>query len=118
MALGAMRERLRFLYGDRLGDQTYAELQRLLAEFGAPVSSGTSSRSPFHQSDVILISYGDSVLSNELRPLAALRAFAERHLQDLVSTIHILPFFPYSSDYGFSVVDYLQVDPELAPGSS
>jgi len=113
MALGAMRERLRFLYGDRLGDQTYAELQRLLAEFGAPVSSGTSSRSPFHQSDVILISYGDSVLSNELRPLAALRAFAERHLQDLVSTIHILPFFPYSSDYGFSVVDYLQVDPEL-----
>jgi sucrose phosphorylase len=27
--------------------------------------------------------------------------------------VHILPFFPYSSDDGFSVIDYAWVDPEL-----
>jgi glycosidase len=30
-----------------------------------------------------------------------------------INTLHLLPFFPYSSDRGFSVVDYTRVNPEL-----
>lgn len=47
------------------------------------------------------------------RPLEALEAFFTRHLADTVSGIHILPFFPYTSDDGFSIVDYKQVNPRL-----
>lgn len=39
--------------------------------------------------------------------------FASGHLTDAFSTIHILPFFPYSSDDGFSVKDFFAVDPDL-----
>ena len=34
------------------------------------------------------------------------------HLRGLVSGLHILPFYPYTSDDGFSVVDYRQADPQ------
>jgi sucrose phosphorylase len=122
-----MRERLRYLYGAERGDAAFDELTRLLDNF--PVRSrGRESGSTFTQADAVLITYGDTFLPDgELptagperglgdevgTPLAALRAFAERHLDGLVSNIHILPFFPYSSDYGFSVIDYEQVDPKL-----
>jgi sucrose phosphorylase len=119
-----MRERLRFLYGAERGDAAYEDLVQVLDRF--PARPGT--RSPgqtFDQTDAILITYGDTFLPSdhlplpegegrgEGSPLAALRAFAERHLDGLVSSIHILPFSPYSSDYGFSVIDYEQVDPKL-----
>jgi len=43
-------------------------------------------------------------------PLLTLAEFAKKYLSDVVSTIHILPFFPYSSDDGFSVIDYRAVN--------
>jgi sucrose phosphorylase len=46
--------------------------------------------------------------------LVVLREFLlASNLQDLINTVHILPFFPYSSDDGFSVIDYRQIDPAL-----
>ena len=119
-----MRERLRFLYGDEVGDATFAELGQLLDRFrprlGARASPPVTSVGPavsgsgrFDERDVLLITYGDTILSPGQPPLRALGAFATRHLHALVSTIHVLPFFPYSSDYGFSVVDYERVNPEL-----
>ena len=47
------------------------------------------------------------------RPLRALQQFAERYLDGVVSGVHILPFFPYSSDDGFSIVDYYEVNPSF-----
>ncbi len=66
------------------------------------------------EKDVVLITYGDQVRSPDEPPLAALRRFLfEQGLHGLVNTVHLLPFFPYSSDDGFSVIDYRQVDPVL-----
>jgi sucrose phosphorylase len=31
----------------------------------------------------------------------------------VVNGVHLLPFYPYSSDDGFSVIDYKQVNPAL-----
>jgi glucosylglycerate phosphorylase len=119
-----MRQRLRYLYGEERGAAAFGELTRRLDRFpkrssSAAVLDGARS-ARFTQADVILITYGDTFLPDQppaavgpRTPLAALRAFAERHLDGLVSTIHILPFFPYSSDYGFSVIDYQQVNPDL-----
>ena len=44
-------------------------------------------------------------------PLQTLAAFGERHLANVVSSVHLLPFYPWSSDDGFSVKDYFAVEP-------
>lgn len=65
------------------------------------------------QSDVIAITYGHSIVKEGETPLHSLHDFFNIHLSKLITGIHILPFFPYSSDDGFAVVDYEAVDPAL-----
>ena len=63
------------------------------------------------QHDALLITYADQVVEPGLKPLASLDSFARRHLKDMVNGMHILPFYPSSSDDGFAVMDYRAVDP-------
>jgi len=65
------------------------------------------------QRDAVLITYGDMVRGEGEPPLRSLLRFLEKHLDDTLSTVYVLPFFPYSSDDGFAVIDYRQVDPAL-----
>jgi len=60
----------------------------------------------------VLITYGDMITSPDEKPLVTLHRFLRDYMSDF-STVHILPFFPYSSDDGFSVINYLQVDSKL-----
>jgi sucrose phosphorylase len=113
MSRERIAQRLAFIYGDGIADRTFIEVERLLDRFRARSPHRGAVRRGFDERDTILITYGDSFLDPPGPPLAALRRFATAHLRDLVSTIHILPFFPYSSDYGFSVIDFLQVNPDL-----
>ncbi|MBN1910559.1 MAG: DUF3459 domain-containing protein [Pirellulales bacterium] len=70
------------------------------------------------QRDVVLITYADQVRDTASCPLAALGRFlAQTELYRLLKTIHLLPCFPYSSDDGFSVIDYRQIDPVLGEWS-
>lgn len=62
---------------------------------------------------VFLITYGDVIKKEGENPLKTLHSFAQQYLKGSISTIHILPFFPYSSDDGFSVKDFYAVDPAL-----
>ena len=70
-------------------------------------------KSYFSQEDVVLITYGDSVKKAGEAPLATLHEFANQYLKGAISNIHFLPFFPYSSDDGFSVMDFFEIDAEL-----
>lgn len=65
------------------------------------------------ETDSILITYGNSVMGDNERPLHTLSRFLNTHLSESINSVHILPFFPFSSDDGFSVMDYLQVNPSL-----
>lgn len=60
-----------------------------------------------------VITYGNSVVRKGERPLKTLHQFLHQHLHDTVNLVHILPFFPYCADDGFSVIDYQQVNSEL-----
>ncbi len=60
----------------------------------------------------MVITYPDMIRKQGERPLKTLRDFFASRLKNRVSCVHILPFFPYSSDDGFSVIDYWNVDPE------
>lgn len=65
------------------------------------------------EKDVWVISYGDSIQQDNEKPLKTLLDFLERDLKGLINGIHILPFYPYSSDDGFSVIDYRKVNEAL-----
>lgn len=65
------------------------------------------------QEDAILITYGDSVERSDEKPLHTLHDFLNQYCQDTLNSVHILPFFPYSSDDGFSVIDYSSVNESL-----
>lgn len=72
-----------------------------------------SHENTWSEKDAWLITYGDSINSEAATPLATLNRFAKEKLADVINGIHILPFFPYSSDDGFSVIDYSQVNDSL-----
>ena len=65
------------------------------------------------ESDALVITYGDSILRDGEWPLHTLHDFLRRELRGVVSGVHVLPFYPYSSDDGFSVINYVEVNPSL-----
>jgi glucosylglycerate phosphorylase len=65
------------------------------------------------EKDSLLITYGDQVRENKKAHLQTLSEFCETHLRGVVSGVHILPFYPWSSDDGFSVKDYRAIAPDL-----
>ena len=65
------------------------------------------------QKDAMLITYGDSIKDGEQAPLQTLHEFLNKNVDSALSAVHILPFYPYTSDDGFSVTDYWKVNPEL-----
>ncbi len=66
----------------------------------------------FSEKDIMLITYPDIIRKDGEKPLRTLHSFLCKHLKNCISTVHILPFFPFSSDDGFSVIDYKSVNPE------
>ncbi|MBL8965460.1 MAG: hypothetical protein JNG85_00550, partial [Spirochaetaceae bacterium] len=70
----------------------------------------------FQAGDAILIAYGD-MLKGAGAPLGILADFCGRRLAGRFSHLHLLPFFPSSSDEGFSVMDFGVVDPRLGDWS-
>ena len=104
------------LYGDSVGRATWARLSPILdtyrAQFAAPPAPHLST-AKLTERDVVLITYGDQVQAAGRAPLGVLADFSAQQLTGLINTIHLLPFYPYSSDDGFSVMDYRQVDPAL-----
>ena len=73
----------------------------------------SASRALWSEKDAYLITYGNSLQDGQHKPLDLLRAFAESHLAGTINGIHILPYFPYTSDDGFAVTDYNAVDSGL-----
>ncbi len=67
--------------------------------------------------DIALITYGDSIMPKEGAPLEELASFIRKRLDDAVTIVHVLPYFPWTSDDGFAVSDYDQVKPELGDWS-
>jgi sucrose phosphorylase len=89
--------------------------QELLAIMG--LSSKEITAQPFtnhwSEKDIILITYGDSIMKEGELPLKTLKTFLDRTIENTINSVHILPFFPYSSDDGFSVIDYSSVNESL-----
>ncbi|MCF8065288.1 MAG: hypothetical protein K9K36_08600 [Desulfarculaceae bacterium] len=110
---------LTFLYGQSAAQAFLPELERIMKVHHAFKSQDLrdllEARDPgrlFSEKDMILITYGDMISDGQGTPLAVLAKACDEHML-APDILHILPFFPYSSDRGFSVVDFTKVDPRL-----
>ena len=98
------------IYGDEKGGKALHRIMPLIEAF--PRRPETKS-SYFSQEDVVLITYGDTLNHPGETPLKTLNRFLTSRLKQVFSTVHFLPFFPFSSDDGFSVMDFFNINPEL-----
>lgn len=102
---------LTHIYGAELAAQVEPRLQRLVDHYRGrahpPAETSLTER------DSLLITYGDQVRQEGQSHLKTLADFCETRLRGVVSGVHVLPFYPWSSDDGFSVKDYRAVDPAL-----
>ncbi|AIX49593.1 MULTISPECIES: alpha-amylase family glycosyl hydrolase [Pantoea] len=94
------------------GDLPAIARERLLSHIRAARDSVKMPRKAhWDEKDVVLITYADQFREPEQPTLASFTRFYQQHLQSAFNLVHLLPFFPYSSDDGFSVIDYHKVNP-------
>ncbi len=98
------------IYGQDVGREALTRIENLLSRF-EPIAPRRQSL--FSESDIVLITYGDTLRRADQAPIRTLHRFAARYLKKAFSAVHFLPFFPYSSDDGFSVMNFFAVNPDL-----
>jgi len=109
-------QQLAFIYQEVPLQQSYNDIAQALIDIMQLPNDFVAS-APFtnhwSEQDVILITYGDSIIEDDQPPLTTLKGFLDSTVKDTINSVHILPFFPYSSDDGFSVIDYSSVNESL-----
>lgn len=98
------------VYGETTGKAAFDKIFAIIKKYSDPKGR---EKTRFSQKDVFLITYGDTLKKTGEAPLETSHRFAVNRFKNVFSTIHILPFFPFSSDDGFSVIDFFEVSPEL-----
>jgi sucrose phosphorylase len=112
-----IQDHLVFLYGEEEAERLLPRLQERLSRFRER-NPGLHGKAPepgerLTERDSFLITYGDQVIEPGKPPLQTLAEVLEQYVAGTITGVHLLPFFPYSSDDGFSVIDYTAVKPEL-----
>ena len=100
---------LQNLYGDN-ADWVYTNIEKLVKKYRPKIIDVGRLLS---EKDILLITYGDTIQKQEQSHLKTLKEFVDNYCLPEVNSTHILPFFPYTSDDGFSITDYFEVDPNL-----
>ncbi|MCG7900251.1 MAG: sugar phosphorylase [Candidatus Thiodiazotropha weberae] len=101
------------LYGEQQAATLLPKVHELIGRH-IEVRQGKRLEIPrWDEKDSVLICYGDSIQYPGMTPLASLKQFLDKRLNGVFSMVHLLPFFPYSSDDGFSVSDFRAVNPQL-----
>jgi sucrose phosphorylase len=100
-------------YGESTAAQILPRVEALVRMHAASATQAQPGRGalPLTERDALLITYADQVREPGRPPLKTLAEFCEAHLRDVVSGVHLLPFYPWSSDDGFAVKDYFAADP-------
>ncbi len=100
------------LYGKNEASDCVKRLKNLFESYNFDFSLKKDERTGWTEKDAILITYADVITASdhsEKKGIELLEDFIDTYLNSSVSTVHLLPFFPSSSDQGFSVMDYKKV---------
>jgi glucosylglycerate phosphorylase len=101
------------IYGQDAHEEIFSQIMAIITPHRDQLPQRQPEMTSFSERDAIMITYGDQFKAPGQSSLDTLLDFADNWLGDAISGIHILPFFPYSSDDGFSVIDFREVDPDL-----
>lgn len=105
-----IKKLINHIYGESFSD---AHLDVLLSKFEQAAIDITEKRkSGWDEKDVVLITYADQFSAKGEKALPVFTRFYNEWLARTFSHVHLLPFYPWSSDDGFSVIDYHSVAPE------
>lgn len=105
-----VQNRLNTIYGDSIKE---SQINKFIDYIKIHIVKPTSALKYWDETDIALITYGDSIINKNEIPLKTLHRFSNNTLRGIINIIHILPFFPFSSDDGFSVIDFESVNTEL-----
>ncbi|WP_234573155.1 alpha-amylase family glycosyl hydrolase [Rhodohalobacter sp. 614A] len=114
--LDQLQHHFTVIYGKDRVDECIKRTKKLVQKYNLKPSKKVSFHDVWTHKDHILITYGDMIQPSRGEPISKLRKqhqFLKESLSDTISSVHILPFFPSSSDDGFSVVEYRRVDERL-----
>lgn len=112
METDPITQHLSFLYGAETALGLAREVMSLIEAFRTTYRGPSTGIHQIDEKDALLITYGDMVgpSDKEGRGLEKLGHFLQRWNRGLFSYLHILPFHPFTSDDGFSVVSYRDID--------
>lgn len=97
------------IYGEEKTRELFFKLEELLHKYPKEDITGKW----LTEKDSMLITYGDTLTDQNRPGIEVLQEFLKEHVKDAISSVHLLPMFPYTSDDGFSVVDYKEIDKPL-----
>ena len=105
--MAAIRERLIKVYGEETAGK-YTEIIETMIN-NAQKKQKEQKKVKWDEKDVVLITYGDQIYRTGEKTLETFDDFSEKYFKNVFELVHFLPFFPYSSDDGFSVIDYKKI---------
>lgn len=105
--MAAIRERLIKVYGEETAGK-YTEIIETMIN-NARKKQKEQKKVKWDEKDVVLITYGDQIYKTGEKTLKTFDDFSEKYFKNVFELVHFLPFFPYSSDDGFSVIDYKKI---------
>ncbi|MBT2722869.1 alpha-amylase family glycosyl hydrolase [Bacillus sp. ISL-46] len=106
-----IKERLSFIYENQDIVPIWKSIKESIAK--TKTKSLKPRKQNWDEKDLVLITYGDQFYENNNPTLDTFKKMFDQYLADKFEIVHLLPFYPYSSDDGFSVIDYKKVNPIL-----
>ncbi len=97
------------IYPDRDNKKLTEKIVKIFFKESEPVAPKPNV-TKWDQSDIILISYANSIVRKGEVPLQSLLYFLNTYVNGYINSVHILPYFPYSSDDGFAVIDFKKIN--------
>jgi sucrose phosphorylase len=107
---------LEAIYGSVTIEQTFDDIAQQLINIMRledVYHEAVPQKNCWDETDVALITYGDSILEDGKSSLSSLHDFLNSYIKDTINSVHILPFFPFCSDDGFAVMDFYKVNQKL-----
>ena len=107
-------QHLNRIYADVLNENEITELSTSLLEHVIETQNDmplhiTEDGESWSQNTIVMITYADTIENKNNLPINSINEFLKTYCADTFEIVHILPFFPSSSDKGFSVKDYYSV---------
>ncbi|MBN1055569.1 alpha-amylase [Clostridium botulinum] len=108
--INSVIDKIKFIYGENYKEEYKEEFDKLISKWE---NEKFNKADEVSEKNVYLITYGDSIYEEGVPTIQTLNKFLKEEVKGTITDVHILPMFTYTSDDGFSVVDYMEIDKNL-----